>query len=113
MYYVIKKQHGTPPTYFIGFAVPKYINAKNSENIILEFIKDKKPLRKWVKKVDIILLTDDKKYFLETMDRFKSVQNIQQKFVDEAQNVLDKTMQTFTKTVNDELDNFEPKFNKL
>lgn len=107
MYYVIKRQHGVPPTYFIGFAVPKYIAAKNTENVILEFIVNGKPLRKWLKKEDIILLTDNKKYFLETMNKFKAIQDTQQKLVDEAQEKLDETMATFTETVNAELDNFE------
>jgi len=107
MYYIIKRQHGTPPTYFVGFAVPKYIAAKRTENIILEFIKDGKPLRKWLKKDDIILLTDNKKYFLETMGKFKAIENTQQKLVDEAQENLTHTMEAFTETVNAEIDNFE------
>jgi len=107
MYYIIKRQYDTPPTYFVGFAVPKYITSKNTTNIILEFIKDGKPLRKWIKKDDVVLLTNDKKYFLETMEKFKAVQCEQQKLVDEAQANLTKTMETFTETINAELDNFE------
>ena len=107
MYYIIKRQYDTPPTYFVGFSVPKYIAARNTENIILEFIKDGKPLRKWLKKKDIILLTDNKKYFLETMNKFKAIESTQQKLVDEAQKNLTQTMEKFTETVNAEIDNFE------
>ena len=97
----------TPPTYFVGFAVPKYIAARNTENIILEFIEDGKPLRKWLKKDDIILLTDNKKYFLDTMAKFKSVETAQQKLVDKARQELDKSMETFTETMTAELENFD------
>ncbi len=107
MYYIIKRQYDTPPTYFVGFTVPKYIAGKNTESIILEFVKDGKTIRKWLKKADIILLTDNKKYFLETMSKFKEIENTQQKLVDEAQKNLEKTMETFTETVNAEIDNFE------
>ncbi len=107
MYYLIKKLQDNPQVCFIGFAVPKYIAVKNSENIILEFSKDGKTQRKWIKREEIVLLTDDKKFFLETMDKFKKVQDTQQKLVDEARNKLDECLSTFTETVNVELDDFQ------
>jgi len=107
MYYLIKKLQDNPQVCFIGFAVPKYIAVKNSENIILEFSKDGKTQRKWIKREDIILLTDDKKFFLQTMDKFKKVQETQQKLVDEARSKLDESLGTFTETVNAELDDFQ------
>jgi len=107
MYYVIKKQLDNPSACFIGFQVPKYIASKNSENVIFEFIKDGKPNRKWVKKEEIILLTEDKEFFIETMDKFKAVQAAQQQLVNEAQAKLEETMGTLTDTVNTEIDEFE------
>ena len=107
MYYVIKKQIGTPPTYFLGFKVPKYIAAKNSDNVIFEFEKDGKISRKWIKKEEIILLTDDKEFFLKIMEQFKAVEATQQKLVDEARAKLDESMETFTETMNSEIEEFE------
>lgn len=107
MYYVIKRQTGNPSASFIGFKVPKYIASKNSETVIFEFIKDGKTTRKWVKKEDIILLTEDAKFFLETMEKFQEVQKAQEVLVQEAQKKLEETMETLTETVNTEIEEFE------
>ncbi len=107
MYYVIKRQIDNPSACFIGFNVPKYIASKNSENVIFEFIKDGKPLRKWVKKEEIILLTEDKEFFIRTMDKFKEVQTTQQALIDEARSKLEESMENLTETVNAEIDDFE------
>ncbi len=106
MYYVIKRQHATPLTTFIYFPVPKYIASKNNANVIFEFTKNGKPERKWVKKEDIILLTDDKKFFLKTVEHFKSVESTQQKLIDEAQNQLNQSVINFTETMKSEIDEF-------
>ena len=107
MYYVIKRQIDNPSACFIGFNVPKYIASKNSENVIFEFIKDGKPLRKWVKKEEIILLTEDKEFFIRTMDKFKEVQTTQQALIDEARSKLEESMENLTETVNAEIHDFE------
>jgi hypothetical protein len=107
MYYVIKKLINTPQNCFLGFKVPKYIVAKNSENVIFEFEKDGKLTRKWIKKDEIILLTEDKEFFLKTMAQFKEVEETQQKLVDAAQKKLNESMETFTETVNGEIEEFE------
>jgi len=106
MYYVIKKQHATPLSTFISFPVPKYIASKNSDNVIFEFQKDGKPLRKWVKKEDIILLTNDKEYFEKTLKHFKEIEQAQQKLVDEAQEQLNKSIENFTETMQIEIDEY-------
>ncbi|WP_373036857.1 hypothetical protein [Sulfurimonas sp.] len=106
MYYVIKKQHTSSLTTFISFQVPKYIASKNSENVIFEFQKDGKPDRKWVKKQDIILLTDDKEFFLKTVTHFKEVEATQQKLIDAAQEQLDQSIETFTETMLSEINEF-------
>lgn len=106
MYYVIKRQKDTPLQCFIGFQVPKYIASKNNDTVIFEFTKDGKPNRKWVKKEDIILLTEDKKTFIQTMEQFKSVEDIQKRLVDDAKKKLNQSLETFTETVNAEIDEF-------
>ena len=106
MYYVIKRQKDKPLSCFIGFMVPKFIASKNSDTVIFEFQKDGKAQRKWVHKDDIVLLTDDKKFFLKTMKQFKSVEETQQKLVNEARQKLDERMEAFTETVNAEINEF-------
>jgi len=106
MYYVIKRQHSMPLTAFISFQVPKYIASKNSENVIFEFQKDGKAIRKWVKMKDIVLLTEDKEFFIKTMDKFKEVETTQQQLVDEARNKLEQSMESFTENINAEINEF-------
>lgn len=106
MYYVIKRQKDQPLSCFIGFMVPKYIASKNNDNVIFEFQKDGKPVRKWVHKDDIVLLTEDKDFFIKIMDQFKEVEETQQKLVDDARRKLDASMETFTEVVNAQIDEF-------
>jgi len=106
MYYVIKRQHSMPLTAFISFQVPKYIASKNTGHVIFEFQKDGKAQRKWVKKDDIILLTDDKDFFLKTIKHFKDVETTQQKLIDVAQKQLNQSIETFTETMHAEIDEF-------
>ena len=107
MYYVIKRQLNSLSSDFIGFKVPKYIASKNSTNVIFESTKDRKVNRKWIKNEEIVLLTEDKEFFIKTMDQFKEVQATQQKLVDEAQVKLEETMEAFHETINTEIDEFE------
>ena len=107
MYYVIKKNPDNPTSCFMGFTVPKYIVTKGSDNVIFEFKKDGKVTRKWIKKEEIVLLTDDKEFFIKTMDEFKEVEAAQQKLIDAAQEKLEQTMIEFTENVNAEIDEFE------
>ena len=106
MYYVIKRQPETPLQCFIGFKVPKYIASKNNENVIFEFTVNGKIHRKWVKKDDVVLLTEDKDFFIETMDKFKAVEAEQQELVDAAKAKLEQSMETFTETVNAQINEF-------
>lgn len=105
MYYVIKKQD-SPSECFIGFKVPKYIASRNNENVIFEFKIDGKVNRKWIKKDDIVLLTDDKDFFIKTMDQFKAVEAEQKNLVDTAKKHFEQSIEIFTETVNAQLDEF-------
>ncbi|MEN8303537.1 MAG: hypothetical protein ABFQ64_05670 [Campylobacterota bacterium] len=87
--------------------MPKYIVTKGSDNVIFEFKRDGKVTRKWIKKEEIILLTEDKEFFIKTMDQFKNVEATQQKLIDEAQAKLEQSMVEFTENVNAEIDEFE------
>lgn len=109
MYYVIKKQHTVPSATFISFHVLKYIASKNSESVIFEFEKNGKALRKWVNKEDIILLTDDKPYFLKTLKHFEKIEENLQQAVDKAQKQLDNSIKAFSETIKSEID----KYNKI
>lgn len=107
MYYVIKRNIDVPMSCFLGFQVPKYISTKNSDNVIFEFIKDGKLQRKWIKKDEIVLLTQDKNFFLKTMKQLRNVERIQQKLVDEAQAQLNSSIETYTEAVNAKLDELD------
>ena len=107
MYYVIKKNLDNPTSCFMGFAVPKYIVTKGSDNVIFECKTDGKVTRKWIKKEEIILLTDDKEFFIKTMNQFKEVETTQQKLIDEAQAKLEQTVIEFSENVNSEIEEFE------
>ena len=107
MYYVIKKQLESLPNTFMGFAVPKYIASKKNKNVIFLFEKDGKVIRKWVKLEEIVLLTDDKQYFLKIMQQFKDVEEAQKALVDEAQSNLEQSMTNFADTMNAEIHDFE------
>ena len=106
MYYVIKKQSDNPLQCFMGFAVPKYIASKNNDTVIFEFSQNGKLTRKWVKKDDIILFTDDKKFFIKTMDQFKAVETTQKKLVEAAREKLNESIDAFTENVNAEINEF-------
>ena len=107
MYYVIKKQINQPGSSFIGFPVPKYIASKKNEHVIFLFSKNGKVIRKWIKLEEIILLTDDKKYFEKIMGQFKEVEVEQQNLVDEAHAQLEKSMTNFVETMNAQINDFE------
>ncbi len=106
MYYVIKRMLDKPLTSFIGFKAPKYIASKNNDNVIFEFSKDGKAIRKWIRKDEIILLTEDQELFLKTMRQFEAAEAMQQKLVDEAQKQLDQSIVTFAETMHTELEEF-------
>ncbi|MDF1875758.1 hypothetical protein JHD48_08420 [Sulfurimonas sp. SAG-AH-194-I05] len=105
MYYVIKKQASSSQC-FIGFKVPKYIASSKNDSVIFEFKDKGKLTRKWIKKEEIILLTDDKKYFLKLMSQFKAVEDEQQKLIDEAQQQLNDSKEAFTEKVNAQINDF-------
>ncbi len=107
MYYVIKKKLDTHPTQFIGFKVPKFITKKDSDNVIFEFKIDGKVVRKWVNKDEILLLSDDKEFYLKTMKSFQKVEEEQQKLVTAAQEKLNETIENFAQTMNEEFESFE------
>ena len=107
MYYVIKKKLDTHPTQFIGFKVPKFITKKDSDNVIFEFKIDGKVVRKWINKDEILLLTDDKEFYLKTMKSFQKVEEEQQKLVTAAQEKLNETIENFAQTMNEEFESFE------
>ena len=107
MYYVIRKKPDTNPQEFMGFKVPKFITKNNSDNVIFEFKIDGKVVRKWVPKEEILLLTDDKAFYLQTMQRFQNIEQEQKALVQEAQNKLNETIENYAQTMDDEFESFE------
>ena len=106
MYYVIKRQRDIPLSFFVSFKVPKYIASKNNDSVIFEFTKDEKVQRRWIKKDDIILLTEDKEFFLKIVAQFEGLQNMHKELVNNAREKLDNSMENFTKVMENELNDF-------
>lgn len=111
MYYIIKRQYEAPMQRFFGFIVSKYIAAKNTKHVICEFSKDDKVQRKWIKKDDIVLLTQDKNHFVKVLNRFRDVESVQQKLVEEAKAQLDVSIATFTIIMDKEIDLYTDSIN--
>lgn len=107
MYYVIKRLPNTRPVEFIGFNVSKYLTNKSSDTVIFEFVLKGKITRKWVKKEEIILLTDDKEFYLQTLQGFKKTQEEQQNILNAAQEQLDLAFVTFADTMDSTVEEFE------
>lgn len=107
MYYVIKRQVDKLPSTFMGFAVEKYIASKANNNVIFFFEKEGKVIRKWVKIEEIILLTEDREYFLTIMKRFKKIEDEQKALVEEAQLNLQTSISNFEESMNSEIDDYE------
>jgi hypothetical protein len=107
MYYVIIKQSDTPQVAVIGFAVPKFYASKNGENVIFEFSQEGKKRRKWVKKGEVLLVTESKEFFLKTMKRFKKIENYQQQLIDDAKEKLNQSISDFNESMTNEMDAFE------
>jgi len=107
MYYVIKKQPAKFPSSFMAFGVEKYIASKTNENVIFLFSHEGKIVRKWVKLKDIILLTDNKEYFLKIMKEFKAVEEQQKALVEEAQKNLEESMINFSETMQAHINDYE------
>ena len=93
-----------PLQHFIGFVVSKYIASKKNENVIFEFLKDGKVERKWVKKSQIILLTDDKKQFIEIFNQLKATEAAQQELVKHAKEQLEESIKNFDTVMHEEID---------
>lgn len=107
MYYVIKKQLDKLPNTFIGFATEKYIASKTNKNVIFLFRHEGKVVRKWVKLEDVVLLTEDKEYYLKIMKQFREVERQQQALVDEAHKALEASMTNFAETMQAEINEYE------
>ena len=104
MYYVIKQQQSIPMRHFIGFVVNKYIASKSNKNVIFEFTKNGKIERKWVKKSEIVLLTDNKEYFLDILNQLKVTETTQQELVNLAKEQLEESIKNFETVMNEEMD---------
>ncbi len=107
MYYVIKKHTVANPCQYLSFQVEKFIANKNNDTVIFELKIDGKLIRKWVKKDEIILLTENKEFFIQTLKDFRAVEETQKKLVAEARAQLDKSIEVYSETMLNEIEKFE------
>lgn len=107
MYYVIKKHTVANPSQYISFQVGKFISNKNNNTVIFELNINGKVVRKWVKKDEIILLTEDRDFFIKTLKEFRSIEEKQKELVAQAQAQLDKSIENYSDTMLSEIEKFE------
>ncbi len=107
MYYVIQELHDTGEKHFISYQVPKYILSNKNENIIFEFGEKPNIKRKWANKNDIILLTQDKAFFLAFVDKLKSMEKAHLQKINQAQKELESLIQQYHESMHEELDSFK------
>ncbi|MFA6759525.1 MAG: hypothetical protein WCR69_00575 [Sulfuricurvum sp.] len=107
MFYVIKKNDTKPLPSIVGFEVDKYIATRNSTSVIVEFKHENKPIRRWVDKSEIILLTDDKEFFLQTLEKFKLLHKDEQSLIDQAKHELDMSVENSNNKLNSAIEEFQ------
>lgn len=107
MYYVIKKHTVANPSQYISFQVEKYISNKQNDTVIFELNINGKVVRKWVKKDEIILLTQDKEFFIKTLKEFRSAEEKQKELVAQAQAELEKSIENYSEAMLSEIEKFE------
>ncbi len=83
MYYVIQALEGIKNKHFVSYSVHKYKSSKKNNTIIFEFGAKPNIKRKWAAKDEIILLTQDKQYFLSFLKKLKSTEESYLKKIDE------------------------------
>lgn len=107
MYYVVQELHDSGEKHFITYQVPKYILSNKNENIIFEFGQKPNIKRKWANKNDIILLTENKAFFLAFVEKLKSVEKEHLEKINQAQKEVEKLIQQYQDTMHNELDSFK------
>jgi len=107
MYYVIIRKPETNPVEVMGFKTPKYLTNKISDTVIFEFNFDDKVIRKWIKKSEILLLTNDKDFYLQTLKTFEQTFKEQSELVSKAQKKVDKSIEEFSAVMEEKIGEFE------
>lgn len=73
-HFVIQRLFNNPKKQYIAYQVDHYFVSLKGENIVFEFNIDNQASRKWAPKRDIILLTEDRNLFIDTLDRLKEIE---------------------------------------
>ncbi len=107
MYYVVQELHDSGEKHFISYQVPKYILSNKNENIIFEFGEKPNIKRKWANKNDIILLTENRKFFLAFVTKLKSMEEEHLQKINQAQKEVEKLIRKYEDTMHDELESFK------
>jgi len=107
MYYVIQALNNAGDKHFISYKVPKYILSNKNENIIFELGEKPNIKRKWAAKNDIILLTENKAFFLAYLKKLTDLEETHLKEIDTAQKEVERLIQNYEETMKEELDSFK------
>lgn len=104
MYYVIQRHHGDPKKHYLAYTVPRYISSESSQNIIFEFHHDGVVKRKWAAKEEIVLLTDDKELFQETLQKLEALKKGHLEKIDAAETQLNNEIFSMLNTMRSEFE---------
>lgn len=107
MYYVIQAIHGIKNKHFVSYSAPKYIYSAKNENVIFEFGEKPDIKRKWAAKVDIVLLTKDKEFFLTFLKRLKNTEETYLNKIDEQQKRLDELFAELKEKMDGQFDSIK------
>ncbi len=89
MYYVIQALEGIKNKHFVSYSVQKYKSSPKNNSVIFEFGEKPNIKRKWAAKDEIILLTQDRQFFLNFLKKLKSTEESYMKKIDEQEQKIE------------------------
>jgi len=107
MYYVIQRLHGIKNKSFVSYSVPKYISSQKNSNVIFEFGEKPNVKRKWAPKDEIVLLTQDKLFFVNYLKKLKEKETSFLKKIDAQKKRLDALYQELNESMHQEFDSIK------
>ena len=107
MYYVIQIIHESQEKHFVSYQVPKYILSDKNTNVIFEFGEKPNVKRKWALKEDIILLTQDKSFFLAYVKKLVDLEVSHIEKIDNAKEEVKRLQKKYQEDMHSELNSLK------
>ena len=107
MYYVVQIVHDAKDKHFVSYQVPKYILSEKNANIIFEFGEKPNVKRKWAAKEDIVLLTQDKKFFHAYVKKLIEMEESHLQKIKKAEAEVERLKKQYQEQMHSELSSFK------